>query len=132
MISLPEAGMVHTASPYSFHETLSRLHASIAKRSIQILATVDHRDGAIRAGLTMQAATLLIFGNAKAGTPIMVASPTSALDLPLKALVWEDGDGGVWISINSPHYLQNRHNIPVELAVNIGGIAGLVAEVVGG
>jgi len=130
MAPLPENGMLHTASPHAFPETLRRLEAAIAQRSIPILAKIDHAASAAQSGLTMNPATVVIFGNAKAGTPIMQAAPTAALDLPLKALVWQDAESRVWISINTPQYLQSRHQIPDNLLPNIAGITTLVAEAV--
>jgi len=130
MAPFPDNGMLHTPSPHPFAETLRRLEAAIVKRSIPILATIDHADGAAKAGLFMNPATVVIFGNAKAGTPIMQAAPTAALDLPLKTLIWQDAAGQVWISINTPEYLQTRHAIPDNLVPNIAGITTIVAEAV--
>jgi uncharacterized protein (DUF302 family) len=78
----------------------------------------------------MEPTKLLIFGNAKAGTPLMIASPSVAIDLPLKALVWQDNDANVWVSYNSPNYLQQRHGIPDNLMQNIAGIGPICAEAV--
>jgi uncharacterized protein (DUF302 family) len=130
MEKLPEAGMVHRTSPYSVDETLERLESILAVKAIPVLALVDHSGGAAAVGLTMPPTKLLIFGNAKAGTPLMLAAPTLALDLPLKALVWEDPDGQVWVSYNSPQYLQERHGFPEELTANIAGIRVIVDEAV--
>ena len=91
---------------------------------------MDHSGEAERAGLKMNPTQLLIFGSPKAGTPLMVASPTLAIDLPLKALVWEDAGGKVWVSYNAPEYLKQRHNIPDELVKNIAGIGPLLENVV--
>jgi uncharacterized protein (DUF302 family) len=92
-----------------------------------ILARIDHSGDAARVGLKMRPTELLIFGNPKGGTPLMVAAPTVALDLPLKALVWEEAEGKVWLSFNSPEYLQQRHQVPQELIGNIAG-ARLIFE----
>ncbi len=78
----------------------------------------------------MQPTELLIFGNPKSGTPVMIASPTTALDLPLKALVWEDVEGKVWLSYNSPEYLQQRHSIPDDLLKKISGVRAIAEEAV--
>jgi len=91
---------------------------------------VDHSGEAEKAGLQMRPTQLLIFGSPKAGTPLMVASPTLAIDLPLKALAWEDGNGAVWLSYNSPEYLQQRHKIPGELVGNIAGPGALLKKAV--
>ena len=97
---------------------------------IPILARIDHSGGAAAMGLEMRPTKLVIFGNARAGTPLMVAAPTLALDLPLKALVWEDADGKVWVSYNTPEYLQERHGFPAELLAKIAGIRVIVEEAV--
>jgi uncharacterized protein (DUF302 family) len=130
MTPLPENGMLHTPSPHTFTESLHRLEAAIAQRSIPILAKIDHAEAAAKIGLSLNPATVVIFGNAKAGTPIMQAAPTAALDLPLKALVWQDAQGQVWISINTPEFLQSRHAIPDKMIPNIAGIITIVAETV--
>jgi uncharacterized protein (DUF302 family) len=120
--------MVHCASPYSVEETLERLGAVLQSLGIPILARIDHSGGAAAMGLEMRPTKLVIFGNAKAGTPLMVAAPTLALDLPLKALVWEDADGKIWVSYNTPEYLRERHGIPEELLPKIAGIRLIVEE----
>jgi uncharacterized protein (DUF302 family) len=126
----PTNGMEHISSPYSVPETFKRLEAIVAARGISILARIDHSGDAAKVGLKMHPTQLLIFGNPKAGTPLMIASPTLAIDLPLKVLVWEDGDGKVWASFNSPEYLKQRHNIPEALLQNISGVRSIVEEAV--
>jgi len=123
-------GLVHLSSPHSVSETLARLEGVVRSKGIPILARIDHSRDAARVGLKMNATELLIFGNAKAGTPLMVASPTLAIDLPLKALVWQDADGKVWLSYNSPEYLGERHSVPPELLRNIAVIKVLCEEAV--
>jgi uncharacterized protein (DUF302 family) len=130
MPKLPDNGMIHLNSSHSVSETLARLQAIVQSKGLAILALIDHSGDAARAGLEMHPTKLLIFGNAKAGTPLMVASPTLAIDLPLKALVWEDADGKVWLSYNSPAYLKQRHAIPDDLLPNIAGIGPICAEAV--
>jgi len=125
-----ENGMVHRASPYCVDETLEKLGAVLQSLGIPILAKIDHSGGAAAMGLEMKPTKLLIFGNAKAGTPLMLAAPTLALDLPLKALVWEDAEGKVWVSYNTPQYLQQRHGFPEALMANIAGIRLIVDEAV--
>lgn len=120
-------GIGSKASPYSVADTLARLEAAIQARGMKIFALVDHSGEAERAGLTMQPAKLLMFGAPRGGTPLMVASPLLALDLPLKALVWQDASGAVWVSYNSPSYLAARHHIPADLEQNIAGIDALIA-----
>jgi uncharacterized protein (DUF302 family) len=124
---IPENGMVHLRSSYSVPETLRRLEQLVRGRGMTILARIDHSGDAARVGLKMRPTELLIFGNPKGGTPLMVAAPTVALDLPLKALVWEEAEGKVWLSFNSPEYLQQRHQVPQELIGNIAG-ARLIFE----
>jgi len=130
MAALPENGMVHLASPHTAPETMRRLVALLAGRGITMFARVDHAGEAEKAGLKMQPAQVLIFGSPKAGTPVMVAAPTVAIDLPLKALVWQDADGQVWLSYNSAEYLKTRHNIPDELVKNLAAASLLFEEAV--
>jgi uncharacterized protein (DUF302 family) len=126
METLPEHGMVHCRSIHSVAETLQRLEDILAEKGIPILARIDHSGAAADVGLQMKPTELLIFGNARAGTPLMLAAPTLALDLPLKVLVWEDPAGSVWAMYNSPEYLQLRHGVPDELMENISGIHSIV------
>ena len=126
----PENGMVHLSSAYSVAETLLRLESVLKAKGLAIFCRVDHSGEAEKAGLKMNPTQLVIFGSPKAGTPPMVASPTLAIDLPLKALVWEDAGGKVWVSYNSPEYLKARHNIPDDLVKNIAGIGPLLESVV--
>ena len=130
MTMLPDNGIVHLSSPYSVPETVKRLEALLLARGLPLLARIDHSGDAAKAGLQMRPTELLIFGNAKAGTALMAAAPTLAIDLPLKALAWEDAEGRVWLSYNSPEYLQHRHGIPEELVKNIAGLGSLAAEAV--
>jgi uncharacterized protein (DUF302 family) len=128
MASLPANGMVHITSRFSAQETVEKIESAIRSKGITIFARIDHSDEAAKAGLRMHFAQLIVFGSPKAGTPLMVAAPTLALDLPLKALVWEDADGKVWVSYNSPEYLQERHNVPKELVPNIAGVGMLLQK----
>lgn len=114
------------ASPYSVEITLSRLQALIASKGLTLFVHIDHGAGAAQAGLQMQPAHVLIFGNAKAGTPLMVASPLLALDLPLRVLVWQDAVQKVWVSYRQPEALLRHHTIPADLAKNVAGVEGLV------
>ena len=127
---LPANGMIHLSSPRSVSETLARLETIVQAKGLTILARIDHSGDAAKAGLEMHPTKLLIFGNAKSGTPLMIASPTVAIDLPLKALAWEDSEGKVWLSYNSPDYLKERHAIPDNLLQNIAGIGPICAEAV--
>jgi uncharacterized protein (DUF302 family) len=123
-------GILQTASPYSVDETVKRLEALLAQRGVEVFALVDHSGEAEKAGLKMRPTKLLIFGNPKGGTPLMVAAPSLALDLPLKALVAEDEGGKVSVSYNSPEYLQQRHGVPEDLIKNIAVVGALVAKAV--
>jgi len=123
--------MVHLSSPYSFSETQKRLESVLQSKNLAVFARIDHSGEAEKIGMKMHPTQLIIFGSPKAGTPLMVASPTLAIDLPLKALVWEDAGGKVWISYNSAEYLKQRHNVPDELVKNIAVIGPLLQSVVG-
>jgi uncharacterized protein (DUF302 family) len=129
--SLPDNGMAHLSSPYSFGETIKRLESLLQAQGLEIFCRIDHSGAAEKAGLKMPATQVIVFGNPKSGTPLMLASTTAAIDLPLKALIWEDGDGRVWVSYNTPEYLKQRHQIPGELIKNIAGIGGLLQKAVG-
>src|SRR5580698_5767429 len=130
MSKLPDNGMIHLRSPHSVPETLARLETSVKAKGIPILARIDNSGDAAKAGLTMKPTQLLICGNAKAGTPLMIASPTVAIDLPLKALAWQDADDKVWLSYNDPNYLKQRHALPDNLLQNIAVIGPICAEAV--
>jgi uncharacterized protein (DUF302 family) len=105
-----ENGIVTLASQQSVEETVQTLELLLRERGVKLFALVDHSGEAEKVGLVMAPTKLLIFGNPQAGTPLMIASPLAALDLPLKILVWEDENRDVWISYNSPAYLQQRHS----------------------
>jgi uncharacterized protein (DUF302 family) len=124
-------GLVHLSSAHSVSETLARLELIVRSKGLTILAKIDHSGDAAKAGLEMRPTQLLIFGNPRSGTPLMVASPTAAIDLPLKALAWQDEDGKVWLTYNSPEYLTERHAIPDSLAKNIAGIGPICEEAAG-
>jgi uncharacterized protein (DUF302 family) len=123
-------GLVHVASRYSVPETIERLEPLAQSRGLTIFARIDFSGDAQKVGLTIRPAQLLIFGNPKAGTPLMIASPSIAIDLPLKALAGEDGNGKVWLSYNKAEYLMARHGIPKELLKHISAIGALVEEAV--
>jgi uncharacterized protein (DUF302 family) len=99
-------------------------------KNLTIFARIDHSGEAEKVGLTMRPTQLVIFGSPKAGTPVMIASPTLAIDSPLKALVWQDVEEKVWISYNDPNYLKQRHNISDELLKNISGVGALLEKAV--
>jgi uncharacterized protein (DUF302 family) len=121
-------GMIHKSSNHSVDETAERLQATLRAKGIALFALVDHSGEAAKIGMKMRPTKLLIFGNPKAGTPLMQASPSSAIDLPLKILIWEDADGKVRASYNSPSYLRDRHGLPEELMGKIDVVETLAAE----
>lgn len=130
MAASPDNGMVHLSSPHSVPETLKRLDSVLQSRGVAVFARIDHSGEAEKVGMKMHPTQLIIFGSPKGGTPAMVASPTLAIDLPLKALVWQDAGGKVWVSYNSAEYLKQRHNIPAELVKNIAVIGPLLQSIV--
>ena len=115
MTSNPDNGVTSKPSNASVEQALQTLQEMFRAKSVTLFALVDHSGEAAKAGLQMPPTKLLIFGSPKTGTPVMKASPTAAIDLPLKILIWEHVAGKVWISYNSPSYLQARHKIPQEL-----------------
>jgi len=123
-------GFISKPSQHSVDETVEKLKGILQSKGIQLFALVDHSGEAAKAGLKMRPTKLLIFGDPKAGTPLMLAAPSAAIDLPLKILVWEDPAGRVWLSFNAPEYLQQRHGFPANLIQNIAA-AGLLAAKAG-
>jgi uncharacterized protein (DUF302 family) len=119
-------GVVRIASRHSVPETVNRLEGLLKERAILVFARIDFSADAARAGLTMRPEQLLIFGNPKAGTPLMVAEPTAGLDLPLKALVWEDTDGKAWIGYNDPAYIVQRHGLNPAQSANLAAVVPLL------
>jgi len=128
MTSSTVDGLITRPSRHSVDETLERLNGILGAMGVTVFALVDHSGEAAKVGMTMHPTKLLIFGNPKSGTPLMLASPSIAIDLPLKVLVWEDADGRAWLSYNSPVYLQARHKLPQELVQNIAVIETIVAK----
>jgi uncharacterized protein (DUF302 family) len=124
------SGIIDVLSRYTVPETLARLQSILKEKALTVFALIDHSGEAEKAGLTMRPTQLLIFGSPKGGTPLMVAAPRLSIDLPLKALAWQDEHGQVWLSYNSPEYLQQRHGFPADLMKNIAGIAALVQKAV--
>ncbi len=123
-------GLVEIVSRHSVAETLRRLQAAFTEKGFQVFAVIDHSSEAERAGLKMRPTKVLIFGSPKAGTPLMVAAPSLAIDLPLKALVAEDADGKVSVTYNDPEYLRERHGFPEEMIKNLAGAGALIAKAV--
>jgi uncharacterized protein (DUF302 family) len=126
----PNSGIVIRRSVHSVDETVRRLEEVLEIKGIRLFAAIDHSGEAEKVGMQMPNTKLLIFGNPKAGTPIMVASPSAALDLPLKILLSEDSAGDVWLSHNSTNYLQNRHGFSGELAQTIA-VVEVLAKIAG-
>jgi uncharacterized protein (DUF302 family) len=122
-------GIIHKPSKHSVDETLGKLQAILQAKRIAVFAVIDHSGEAEKVGMKMPPTKLLIFGNPKGGTPLMLAAPSIAIDLPLKILVWQDDQGKVWVSYNSPEYLAERHGLPPNLTQNIGIIETLAANV---
>lgn len=121
-------GMIHKPSNYSVEQTVDRLKNILQSKGVTLFALVDHSGEAEKVGMEMRPTKLLIFGSPKAGTPLMLAAPSIAIDLPLKILVWEDVQGKVWVSYNSPDYLKERHDLPQELLQNIAVVETLAVK----
>jgi uncharacterized protein (DUF302 family) len=122
-------GIVRVSSNSSVEETLHKLQATLEAKGVQIFALIDHSGEAAKAGLKMPPTKVLIFGNPKGGTPLMLASPSIAIDLPIKILIAEDEQKKVWISYNSAEYLAERHAVPADLLKNLAFVEGLVAAI---
>jgi uncharacterized protein (DUF302 family) len=128
MPAAPDNGIQSLPSAHSVDETVARLKIILHTKSIALFAIVDHSGEAEKAGLHMPPTKLLIFGNPKAGTPLMLAAPTTAIDLPLKILVAEDTTGRVSVSFVDPAWLQARHGFPIDLIQNIGAVKVLAEQ----
>jgi len=128
MPSPPDNGIVTIPAHQSVEKTVDKLKQILEAKGVKLFAVIDHSGEAEKAGLRMHDTKLLIFGNPKAGTPLMIASPSSAIDLPLKTLVWEDGEKRTWISYNSSEYLRARHGLSQELGANIAVVEQLAAK----
>jgi uncharacterized protein (DUF302 family) len=125
-----ENGLVQVASRYSVDETVQRLQAAFVAKGLQVFGVIDHSGEAEKVGLKMSPTKVLIFGSPKGGTPLMVATPSLAIDLPMKALVAEDADGKVLVTYNRPEYLKERHGVPEELIKNLAGAGVVIAKAV--
>src|SRR5580698_6096775 len=128
MTSNSDNGIIDVPGHHSVDETVEKLKGILQAKGVALFALVDHSGEAAKVGLKMRPTKLLIFGNPKGGTPLMLAAPSVAIDLPLKVLVWEDGQGKVWVSYNSPEYLKERHSLPQELLGNIKVVEMLAAK----
>jgi uncharacterized protein (DUF302 family) len=123
-------GVISVPSPYPVPETLDRVETALRAKGVKIFARIDHRAEAVSVGLDMPPTQLLLFGNPKGGTPAMLAVPTAAIDLPLKALAWQDHDGKVWLSYNDPAYLQRRFGLSDDVVKPLAAAVGLIAGAV--
>ena len=128
MTATPANGIVDIPSRHSAEEATEKLTNILQTKGITLFALVDHSGEAEKVGLKMPPTKLFIFGSPKAGTPLMLASPSIAIDLPLKILIWEDSGGKVWVSYNSSAYLEERHGLPRELTQNIAVIEMLAKK----
>jgi uncharacterized protein (DUF302 family) len=116
-------GLTTIPSSYGPKETMDRLEAEIKAKGMTVFARIDHAAGAAQAGLSLRSTEVLIFGNAKAGTPLMQSNQTIGIDLPLKALVWQDADGKVWLSYNEPSWLAQRHGLAAGTQATVAAMA---------
>jgi uncharacterized protein (DUF302 family) len=121
-------GIISKPSKYSVPETLHRLETILESKGIKVFALVDHGGEAEKAGLKMPPTQLLIFGNPKGGTPVMLAAPTSAIDLPWKALAWQDAAGQVWLSYNDPAYIQRRYGLADDVIKPLVGLSAVIEQ----
>jgi uncharacterized protein (DUF302 family) len=124
----PERGLVRLASRHSVLDTVARLDSLLSARGIAVFARIDFSGDAHRAGLSLRPEQLLVFGNPRGGTPLMVAEPTAGIDLPFKVLVWEDTEGRSWLAYNLPDYIIARHGLDAALAKNLAALVPLVEQ----
>jgi uncharacterized protein (DUF302 family) len=123
-------GLIEVGSHYSVDETVRRLEAAFGEKGMRVFAVIDHSGEAEKVGLKMWATKVVIFGSPRGGTPLMVAAPSLAIDLPLKALVAEDAEGKVSVTYNDPEYLRERHGVPEELIKNLAGAGTVIGKAV--
>ena len=123
-------GVIQLRSRHPVSVTIDRLEALLKQRGILVFARIDFSGDAERAGLRMPAEQMLIFGNPKAGTPLMLAVPAVGLDLPLKMLAWEASDGNVWVAYNDPQYLVQRYRLASSFAANLAAVVPLIEQAV--
>jgi uncharacterized protein (DUF302 family) len=130
-MSESDNGIIRIPSRHNVAKTMERLQTLLKERGILVFAQIDFSGDAARSGLVMRTEQMLLFGNPKAGTPLMVESPVAGLDLPLKALVWEDTEGKTWIAYNDPQYIVRRHGLSPALAANLAAAVPIVALAAG-
>ena len=121
-------GIISNPSNYSVPETLHRLETVLTAKGIKVFALIDHSGEAEKAGLKMPPTQLLIFGNPKGGTAVMLAAPTAAIDLPWKALAWQDANGQVWLSYNDPGHIQDRYGLTADVMKPLAGMGALIEQ----
>jgi uncharacterized protein (DUF302 family) len=126
--TVPNRGIIDKPSNHSVDETIERLKQILQTKGVTLFALIDHSGEAAKVGLKMPPTKLLIFGSPKAGTPIMLAAPSIAIDLPLKILIWEDEQGKIWTSYNKAEYLQERHGVPKEMVQNLAVVEALATK----
>jgi uncharacterized protein (DUF302 family) len=124
-----DQGIVRIRSTQNVPQTMEKLDQLLRAHGLTIFARIDFSGDAARAGLTMRPEQMLIFGNPKGGTPLMQQAPTSGLDLPLKALVWEDDQGATWVGYNTPDYILQRHGLPSAMSANLAGAIPLLQQI---
>jgi uncharacterized protein (DUF302 family) len=122
-------GIVNKPSKHSVDDTVGKLQNILEAKGIAVFALIDHSGEAAKVGMKMRPTKLLIFGNPKGGTPLMLAAPSIAIDLPVKILIWEDDQETVWVSYNTPEYLAERHGLPPHLTQNIGFLETLASNI---
>lgn len=126
-----DSGIVRIPSHHTVAATVERLRSLLEERGILVFAHIDFSGDAARAGLSMRPEQMLIFGNPKAGTPLMVGVPTAGLDLPLKALIWEDANGKTWLAYNDPQYIVRRHALAPALSANLAAVQPILERAAG-
>ncbi len=122
-------GLITIRSSFGPQETMKRYDAAVRAKGLTVFATIDHAAGATAVGLSLRPTALIIFGNARGGTPLMQANQTSGIDLPLRALVWQDDSGATWLSYNDPAWIAARHQIGTDAAGTVTAMQGLLATV---
>ena len=128
MPSTADKGLIDKPSQHSVDQTVEKLKNILQSKGVALFALIDHSGEAEKVGMKMRTTKLLIFGNPKAGTPLMLAAPSVAIDLPLKILIWEDAAGKVWVTFNSPEFLRERHGLPQDLMQNVAVIEALASK----
>jgi uncharacterized protein (DUF302 family) len=122
-------GLTACVSSHGPKETMDRLIAAVTSRGMTVLARIDHAAAAVKAGMELRPTEVMLFGNPRAGTPLMQAAQTIGIDLPLKALVWGDGSGTVWLTYNDPHWIARRHGLDTAVDARADSMAAALAAV---